>query len=419
MEYNSKTDTIISSKLEELRKDIKNNEVREFTIDDLKISFDEIKDDYFLLSSIYSNEIFKEKVDDDNCSITFIIEFLLEKQVNQTIIDVIKDFKYDEIIYSENSINLPYGLYFEFNKNRIDVRFYCFWMKKKYTELTNKIKTELVEKTNNLSEPFIYSLTEILKESINDPNNEVLLSWLMKAKEENLAEKKSLKFLKNKSNYIKNITSISISELHIDNEEYYKENLLESTYNVEEDESKSENKINTNEMIDRLNSITKKKKPSKNTKNTQKEKDILDENHYSNNNDEYNLFIEAGGKAGDTIHDRKSIFQAHAIRISSIQQVDKYSKMLKTHKKIAKATHNIYAYRLKEGKYTTSAFDDDGETRAGERLLELLKNMNVDNIFVMVSRWFGGIQLGADRFKHINDSAKILITSNKEYFNFK
>lgn len=32
--------------------------------------------------------------------------------------------------------------------------------------------------------------------------------------------------------------------------------------------------------------------------------------------------------------------------------------------------------------------------------------MDVWNVIVVVSRWFGGIHLGPDRFKHINSAAR-------------
>ena len=46
--------------------------------------------------------------------------------------------------------------------------------------------------------------------------------------------------------------------------------------------------------------------------------------------------------------------------------------------------------------------DDDGESAAGGRLAHLLMLMEVCGVVVVVSRWFGGVHLGADRFKHIN-----------------
>lgn len=38
--------------------------------------------------------------------------------------------------------------------------------------------------------------------------------------------------------------------------------------------------------------------------------------------------------------------------------------------------------------------------------MHLLQILNVKNVVVVVSRWYGGIQLGADRFKDINNCAR-------------
>lgn len=42
--------------------------------------------------------------------------------------------------------------------------------------------------------------------------------------------------------------------------------------------------------------------------------------------------------------------------------------------------------------------DDDGETAAGGRLLHLLQLVDARNVIVIVSRWYGGIQLGPGNF---------------------
>ncbi|XP_015281020.1 PREDICTED: protein IMPACT-like [Gekko japonicus] len=92
---------------------------------------------------------------------------------------------------------------------------------------------------------------------------------------------------------------------------------------------------------------------------------------------------------------------------------------LHENKKIASATHNIYAYRIYcEDKQTfLQDSEDDGETAAGGRLLHLMQILDVRNVLVVVSRWYGGILLGPDRFKHINNCARnILVEQN--YTNF-
>ncbi|XP_014668504.1 PREDICTED: protein IMPACT-like isoform X2 [Priapulus caudatus] len=111
---------------------------------------------------------------------------------------------------------------------------------------------------------------------------------------------------------------------------------------------------------------------------------------------------------GEPFVDRKSTFQAHLSSVSDLNQVKKVMITLLANKKIAHATHNIMAYRLFDA--AKSSFlqdcDDDGETAAGGRLLHLLQILDVRDVMVVVSRWYGGVLLGPDRFKHINNCAR-------------
>lgn len=52
---------------------------------------------------------------------------------------------------------------------------------------------------------------------------------------------------------------------------------------------------------------------------------------------------------------------------------------------------------------------DDGESGAGGRLQHLLQTVDARNCVVVVSRWYGGVLLGPDRFKHINNAARTLL----------
>ncbi|XP_050311805.1 protein IMPACT-like [Anthonomus grandis grandis] len=113
---------------------------------------------------------------------------------------------------------------------------------------------------------------------------------------------------------------------------------------------------------------------------------------------------------GPTITDRKSTFQGHAALITHRDQVKEFLDTLKQNKKISQAKHNVSAYRLLEkkgGKQTLlQDCDDDGENHAGGRLMHLLTIADVKNVMVVVTRWYGGIQLGNDRFKHYNNAAR-------------
>jgi len=115
--------------------------------------------------------------------------------------------------------------------------------------------------------------------------------------------------------------------------------------------------------------------------------------------------------SGDAFVDRKSTFQAHVAPVSNTAQVKLVMNVLLSDRKIARATHNIMAYRIVDDKrgVTISDNDEDGEEAAGGRLSHLLEVTNARNVIVVVSRWFGGILLGPDRFKHINNTARILL----------
>ncbi|GIX96622.1 protein IMPACT [Caerostris extrusa] len=114
---------------------------------------------------------------------------------------------------------------------------------------------------------------------------------------------------------------------------------------------------------------------------------------------------------GECIEDRKSIFQAHAAKVTSEKQVKKkILEKLKECKKIATATHNMFAYRISGNtKYPIQNSDDDGEGRGGNVILALLQKCEATNVVVIVTRWYGGVHLGTDRFRHICDAAKSVL----------
>ena len=115
---------------------------------------------------------------------------------------------------------------------------------------------------------------------------------------------------------------------------------------------------------------------------------------------------------GDIIEDRKSVFQGHTAIVKSLDEVKLVISKLYENKKIAQATHNIYAYRIYcDDKQTwLSDCEDDGEDAAGGRLLHLLDILDVVDRVVVVSRWYGGVHLGPDRFKHINNAARMVLS---------
>lgn len=113
-----------------------------------------------------------------------------------------------------------------------------------------------------------------------------------------------------------------------------------------------------------------------------------------------------GWIASEPITDRKSTFQAFIKEVHSVDEAMDALDLLKQDRKIMRSRHNMTAYRIKNGEIRYQDFDDDGESAAGGRMLHLLTIMDLWNCIVVVSRWFGGIHIGPDRFKHINSTTR-------------
>ncbi|KAJ3017399.1 hypothetical protein NUW54_g594 [Trametes sanguinea] len=109
----------------------------------------------------------------------------------------------------------------------------------------------------------------------------------------------------------------------------------------------------------------------------------------------------------EPIVDRKSAFVGRACHITDPSQVPLILNHLMSDRRIARAAHPIInAWRCRVGNVLHQDNDDDGETAAGGRLAHLLQILEVENVLVVVTRYFGGIHLGPDRFKHINQAAR-------------
>ncbi|KAF2826738.1 UPF0029-domain-containing protein [Ophiobolus disseminans] len=106
--------------------------------------------------------------------------------------------------------------------------------------------------------------------------------------------------------------------------------------------------------------------------------------------------------------EKKSVFLARVAPVSSPAQAKQYvAHLLATDKKAARATHNMTAWRIKGSNDTSyQDCDDDGETAAGSRMLHLLQLMDIWDVMVVVTRWYGGVLLGPDRFRLINTAAR-------------
>ncbi|MDN3019020.1 YigZ family protein [Paenibacillus sp. BSR1-1] len=91
---------------------------------------------------------------------------------------------------------------------------------------------------------------------------------------------------------------------------------------------------------------------------------------------------------------QKSRFIAHIKRVETEQEAQEFIQVIK--KKHWDATHNCSAYLIGEQDQIQKA-NDDGEPSgtAGVPILEVLKKRRLKDSAVVVTRYFGGIKLGA------------------------
>lgn len=91
---------------------------------------------------------------------------------------------------------------------------------------------------------------------------------------------------------------------------------------------------------------------------------------------------------------RKSKFICNIFPVSSVEQAEQHLEVIR--KKYWDATHNVYAYSIGLND-EIQKFSDDGEPSgtAGKPVLQVIKAKQVKNVLVVVTRYFGGILLGA------------------------
>ncbi|ORY46017.1 ribosomal protein S5 domain 2-like protein [Rhizoclosmatium globosum] len=117
------------------------------------------------------------------------------------------------------------------------------------------------------------------------------------------------------------------------------------------------------------------------------------------------------------ILDRFSKFIGHSVHVTTKKDVTAVQAVLKSKAEFKSATHNIQAWRflkLLAGKSGDSpddfivedGYDEDGETGAGRKLWVTMRDLGACDCMVIVTRWYGGTELGPVRFDHINNVGK-------------
>lgn len=98
------------------------------------------------------------------------------------------------------------------------------------------------------------------------------------------------------------------------------------------------------------------------------------------------------------VSDRGSRYAVSGGTVQGRAGCDAFIARLKQHRKYAKATHNSWACLLSDG---GPVKNDDGESGAGAVILRMLERADLKDTIVVVTRWYGGVHLGGDRFAHV------------------
>lgn len=104
-------------------------------------------------------------------------------------------------------------------------------------------------------------------------------------------------------------------------------------------------------------------------------------------------YITISGEASAEFVERKSRFIGYCRHVETEAEALAFIEELR--KKNWNATHNVFAYSLREGQLKRCSDDGEPQGTAGVPVLDVLQKSGVVDICMVVTRYFGGILLGA------------------------
>lgn len=93
--------------------------------------------------------------------------------------------------------------------------------------------------------------------------------------------------------------------------------------------------------------------------------------------------------------EKKSRFIGYIKPVNTVLEAEKFiDKINEIH---FDATHNVYVYKVIENSQEYFKFNDNGEplNTAGKPMAEIITRLDVNNLVIVATRYFGGIKLGA------------------------
>ena len=122
----------------------------------------------------------------------------------------------------------------------------------------------------------------------------------------------------------------------------------------------------------------------------------------------YKKLLQSG--RGNKVTIKKSKFVATAYKIVNVEEKIELLENIK--KEMKKATHNAWALRCETSTGIWEDSSDDGEVLgcAGKPIMLILQQLQIVNVLVVVTRYYGGINLGpAGLIKAYSSTAKQLL----------
>ncbi|AHM56255.1 IMPACT family member YvyE [Peptoclostridium acidaminophilum DSM 3953] len=119
------------------------------------------------------------------------------------------------------------------------------------------------------------------------------------------------------------------------------------------------------------------------------------------------------GRGEDEIEIEKSVFIGHSAPVASEDEARAFIEAVRQMHK--EATHNVWAYTIGMN-MEIQRYSDDGEPKgtAGIPVLEVMKKEELRNVAVVVTRYYGGVKLGAGGLvRAYTKGAKIALDSGR------
>ncbi|KAG6280195.1 hypothetical protein E4U47_001298 [Claviceps purpurea] len=129
--------------------------------------------------------------------------------------------------------------------------------------------------------------------------------------------------------------------------------------------------------------------------------------------------VETGTRtwtASQKLSSKGSTFIAHTAELTSPSLRTTLMKGLMSDKPdLETATHNVWALRCSYGNspLVQEASSDDGETGAGNFLLGIMREAHITNTLVILTRWYGGVMLGPDRWRLMRECVNDALSARR------